>query len=283
MNSIMKYIIPSKTFVVGEYNVMFNGEGVLLATHPCFFIEISDAITINEDLDFHDFSVPRKDIVITGNDKAGFGKSSAGFLALFKHLIYGHLTENDSIDIKRMLEFYKSISLSKNKPSGADIVTQLLGNITIFANEKSYSVNWPFEKYEILIFKTKTKIKTYEHLSQDLHISNRDLVAMQDQVNSVKTGLKNQKIYDVINGINQYNKVLFGLGLVSEETQELLKEIKNDENILATKGCGALCNDVIITLNDKANSDSIKKNLESLGLKYTSSTDNLSGGLNVVC
>lgn len=279
----MEYVIPSKTFIVGEYNVVFNGEGVLLATQPCFSVKVSDDFTVNESLDFLDFSTPKKNLMITGNDNAGFGKSSAGFLALFKHLIYGHLRENENIDIKRMLDFYKSLSLSKNKPSGADIVTQLLGSVTIFANEKSYSANWPFENYEILIFKTKTKIKTYEHLSQDLGISNRDLVSLQEQVNSVKTSLQNQKIDNMIDGINQYHNILFGLGLVSENTQKILQEINNDKNILAAKGCGALCNDVIITLNDKQNSDSIKKNLESLGLKYISNTDNLSGGLNVVC
>lgn len=268
------YRVPSKTFIVGEYNVIYGGNGVLLATKPDFLVNIVGN-QFHKPIDYLDFSENREDIKISGGE-AGFGSSSAGFLSLYKFV-------NGSIDLSKMLLFYKSIATSKIKPSGADIVTQLLGKITLFAGSKSSTLNWDFSNYEILIFKTKTKIQTYKHLNSDFNLTSQDLLLLQEEVGKVIDGINYCNIENLSNGINNYQKILLKKNLVSEQTQNIMDEVSKINEVIAFKGCGALCNDAIITLNLKMNSDIIVKKLRELGLRYIASTGDVIGGINVVC
>ena len=165
----IKYTIPSKTFLLGEYSVLFGGDAILMATKPLFEI-IVDTDKIANDADMIDFSQGRDDILFR-NTCDGFGKSSAGFLALYNS------TYND-FEIKKIVRLYKGLSKSKINPSCADIVSQIIGFLTFFDGslvENSCQLDWLFYDVEIMIFKTNTKITTYKHLSENINICMRML------------------------------------------------------------------------------------------------------------
>lgn len=271
----IKYTIPSKTFLVGEYAVLFGCDALLIATKPLFDVSV-DTDKISDNSDMLDFSKRREDVSFASSCD-GFGKSSAGFLSIYQSIY-------KNADIKEIVNFYKSISSSSIKPSCADIVTQIIGGITFFNGnsvEDSSQLDWCFDDVEIMIFKTNTKISTYKHLSNSINLRNLEL--MRRIVKKTKSAIVTKSAEKLSTAIHDYYYALLEENLVIESTKKLIEKIVVIDGVLAAKGCGALCADVIITLNYREASASIRENLDFLGLSYISSTNDLVGGINVVC
>lgn len=249
----MKLSIPSKTFICGEYNVLLNGIGIVVATEPSFII--SDSQVIHDPYD----------------NTGGFGLSGAKFLS--KYLNNRNLSD---ITISHMLKAFKS---EYPNQSGADIITQYLGGITTINHNDYKSIQWQFADYELLIFKTNSKVDTYKHLS---NIPDLSTSIMNHYVRQVQEGLIHSKVQLVSNGINSFYLYLHRHGLVSETTGKLVKDIKSNCDVLAIKGCGTLCNDSIIVLCKKSSSNDIKSFANKIGIQYISSSNNIRRGVYVV-
>ncbi len=270
----IKYKIPSKTFLLGEYSVLFGGDAILMATKPLFEI-IVDTDKIVNDANMIDFSQERDDIIFV-NTCDGFGKSSAGFLALYNS------TYND-FEIENIVRLYKGLSNSKIKPSCADIVSQIIGGLTFFDGSlvgNSCQFGWLFSDVEIMIFKTNTKITTYKHLSENINIQNLSLLC--DIVQRAKNAILTKSAGTLAAAINDYHRALLTENLVIKSTKELIEKIINIDGVLAAKGCGASCADAIITLNYKNASASIREDMKNFGLSYIANTDDFVGGMSVV-
>ena len=248
----MKLSIPSKTFLVGEYNVLFGGSAVLIATEPSFAIENNH---INDPY----------------NGNGGFGLSGAKFIASY-YDIYRNLNVHDAVDKFRSRESLQS---------GSDVICQLLGDITIIHPEKKYnSIEWPFKDHELLIFKNTSKVNTY----QNIDISKRlDVERMNIYVNMVENALETENTDLFSEGIDLFFKYILSEALVSTSAKDHVFALSEMDEVLAVKGCGALCNDVIITFNHKSNSENIKSFAKRLGLIYTASSADMRGGTYVVC
>ena len=123
------YSIPSKTFICGEYGVLYGGNAVLMATNPSFILDEKSVI--------HD----------PYNGGGGFGLSGAKFIA----------SQAKDGDFSGVIEKFKNLH---NGQSGSDVICQIFGKITIIESGKYFSLDWPFDEYEILIFKNSSKINT---------------------------------------------------------------------------------------------------------------------------
>lgn len=249
----MKLSIPSKTFICGEYNVLLNGTGIVIATEPSFIMSDTQVV-------YDPYS-----------NTGGFGLSGAKFLSA-----YLNNRNLSNISIFHMLKTFKS---EYPNQSGADIINQYLGGLTIINHNDYKTIPWQFGDHELLIFKTNSKIDTYKHLS---NIPNLSTSVMNQYVHQVQEGLIGNDVQLVSNGINSFYSYLHKHSLVSETTGELVEYIKSNCDVLAIKGCGTLCNDSIIVLCKKSSSSDIKSFANKIGIQYISSSNNIRRGVYVV-
>lgn len=135
------YSVPGKTFLAGEYLAVKEGPTLFILTKPVFETVISKGeglidgihsespaglyIAKNKDL-FQEVNIRFK---AAYDGKGGFGASTAQFLA-----VYSFVQGSSDIDPLDMLEDYYEVAWQGvgTKPSGADLVAQLCGQIVYF-------------------------------------------------------------------------------------------------------------------------------------------------------
>lgn len=244
----MKFSIPSKTFICGEYGVLYGGNAVLMATNPSFILD-------------------EKSVIYDPYDGGGgFGLSGAKFIA----------SQAKGGDFSGVIEKFKNLHTGQ---SGSDVVCQIIGNITVIKNGKYFSLNWPFDGCEILIFKNSSKVNTHEHLE---NLPAIDVNLINSFIDSVICGIQKINVEAFTNGINLFFKYLISQNLASKDCLEKVEKLSKNCKILTVKGCGTLCHDVIITVNHKSESDKIKSFAKSLDLIYTTNSEDIRGGAYVV-
>ena len=258
---------PSKTFLVGEYIALSGGPALILNTQPRFeliadntnskipckqqgmrasspagkLLKLFQQEFMGYQLSFQD---PHKG---TG----GFGASSAQFamVLLLKHLANNHHEIN--IDTSSVLNLYQQCCWNGQglSPSGADVIAQMNGEITFYhASERRLEkLLWPFTDIDFCLIRTGQKIATHRHLSElstdafhNQQLINNSLSAYRD--------ILDNKSAQFVDGIQLYGKILDELNLVAEHTKQLLQQITQNPNVVATKGCGALGADVILVI-----------------------------------
>lgn len=248
----MKLSIPSKTFVLGEYNVLYGGSAVLIATEPSFIIG---------DDDIYD---PYK-------GSGGFGLSGAKFIA-------SYYKEFQNLNVYDAIEEFRS---KERVQSGSDVVCQLMGNVTIIHPHKTYnSVKWPFKNHELLIFKNTSKVNTHQNIGVSRSL---DVEKMNRFVNMVEHSMETESIELFSEGVGMFFEYMLSESLVSDSARDHVLALLEMDEVLAVKGCGALCNDVIFTFNHKSVSEKIKSFAKQRGLIYTASSADIRGGAYVVC
>lgn len=289
--------VPSKTFLSGEYNVLFGGSSLIINTEKRFFLEYTKSDTKKIDgikrkspagrlismfpqvfskcfIKFHD----------NYSKSGGFGASSAQFVMCYK--VYSMLT-GQTISIPQFLKIYK-ICASNNdninnveqsiSPSGADCVSQFIGNITYFnsKNNTTNQLNWPFEEFDFLIFKTLKKTITHRHL---LRLRKFDTQLLELNTLYIYKGLISKNINYLSKGITGFYHTLKSHNLVSNNTKLIIKHLKTIEGFVAAKGCGALGSDTIIVIVKKEMAENFITSIDSNVLSYCASSKNLSNGL----
>lgn len=277
--------VPSKTFLVGEYLALTGGPSITLNTAPYFELIVNTADTdfINT---FHpdspagkyliehpellqDYSFEFKD---PHAGAGGFGGSTAQFALLY---LLHTKTNKDSIPLAKLqevLEIYIRLAKTKNAiaPSGADLIGQLTGGITYF-NRATMQINkyaWPFIGYSYLIFRTNYKIATHEHLAA-LKLPSPDILhTMQAVVAKAELALASNTFSNLITAVNKYRDLLATTNLTIAATKTTLRQLQQNPNILACKGCGALGADVILVLCESNKTADIIKYAAQYGLSH---------------
>lgn len=218
----MKLRCPSKTFLVGEYAVLNGGPCLLLATEPYFTWENQT------------FLDPHRGL-------GGFGASGAKFV--FEAYLQGCL------DAAHALKKFRDSPLSTGG-SGADIVCQYTGGVTYFHPEKNIieKLDWPFSDLSIFLIHTGHKILTHQHLEKHSNIASLPLAQLQHVVQFVHRAILEKDSTLLLYGISQYHTELDKLGLICDNTHQLLQKIYQRSEVLAAKGCGALGADVILVV-----------------------------------
>lgn len=248
---------PGKTFLIGEYAVLEKAPAILVNTKPRFYFSITKGNCTNY---FHPESpagqwlkkYPQisESYCIESWDpyygEGGFGLSSAQFnlVYLLDGFLKGELPEK--IDLFKMWKAYRSLEFSGQKPSGADIISQWMGDLCVFVPEpfKTHSVKWPFPDLDFFLIRTGVKLNTWEHLNQiqtGKHFSHLSVLAKQGV-----TYVENSDTENFVSILKEYADCLEQENLVHEKTQNFLNELKKIKQIITTKGCGALGAEVVV-------------------------------------
>lgn len=291
----MKFVLsaPSKTFLIGEYLATQGGTAIIAATTPRFQLEVSSGKTgisgispicpAGKFLDRHsgDFA----DLEIKFQDPhsgaGGLGASSAQYALLLYFWI--HVIKGKK-DISRQafnhLEEYIGDSWSGvgMKPSGADMVAQITGDVSVVnpSTHTVYSTKWPFEKLAFSLFRTGRKVATH------LHLQNVSLVPkgiLQEIADVTVKGLQEKSETIFLAGVKTYGETLAQFGFLDNESAKTIKAIYTWPETLAVKGCGAMGADIIMIVHRNEMTDTIICKAKELNLDFVAGNQNVSPGI----
>lgn len=250
----MKWSIPAKTFLLGEYAALQDGPAIVLTTTPCFEVGLSKEqinpvihpkspaglfwarAEVDAELTWHD---PFQGI-------GGLGASSAQFLGA-----YLAATPQSHFDQEALLNAYWACSWQDQqgvRPSGYDVLAQASsGCVYIHRQDKSYtSFSWPFTDLAFILLHTGDKLATHHHL-QNIRLSEA-MASLTSIVLSGKDAFERADSHQLLNAVSAYHQKLTGLDLVAERTQQQRANLLDDPDVLACKGCGAMGADVLLAL-----------------------------------
>lgn len=291
----LKFKVPGKTFLAGEYLVLHGGPACVMLTEPCFELAIGRGTGSLEGIhpqspagkffalykkDFEGFQMSFRDPY---QGKGGFGASTAQFLGLYSFRLLREGFQQDMeklIDYKELLETYYSCAWDGQgvRPSGADLVGQLKGALTLFDKQSgNISVKkWPFTDIEAFLVHTGNKIATHEHLK---NISDFDPSELKSSFNIIRQGLDEGVSTQLIDGVNLYAQSLEKLSLTCPETLKLLRDLRGLRGVVAAKGCGALGADVVLVLCNTKSTETFLDYCKLNSLSLIASSKNISQGL----
>lgn len=271
----MNFLVPGKTYLVGEYSVLLNGSAIGVATNPAFQVDYA----ATDSLIFHQDSPAGKYLARQGETRkvsitdpyqfGGFGKSTAEyFAAIIPDLLKSEQKFNS------ILAEYRSL----HQGSGMDLAFQYFGNVCLADPQIKFyqTFNWHFSNLDFCILSTGLKINTHEHLSQlDLTLI-RDLPALSDQITRVYA---ENKEFEFLSLMKDWCKELESRKLTHEHSLELKRQLEEHPAIKLAKPCGALGADVIIIFFAKSQRNEIHDYLQDRKFQICAYSADLAGGV----
>ena len=251
----MKWLFPAKTFLVGEYVALQGGPALILTTTPCFEVGLEKGTpTCNFPVgspahNFWQKNLSFDNYIINWHDPyfglGGMGASSAQFLGIYyaRNFIKKYSFQYEDLLSEYLQHAWNGKGIA---PSGYDVIAQAMGgSVYIEGLTKIYkNYSWPFPDISFILLHTGKKQATHTHLQ------NLDKIHRLDKLTNLsQTVCDNFLKIDstsFINAINDYYLTLCELNLVAQHTQEMISFLKNDNDILAIKGCGALGSDILL-------------------------------------
>lgn len=294
---MIKLSCPSKTFLLGEYLVLNEGEALVLNTEPRFefsvntrgegqvqglspkspagqWIRQNRMVFEKVDVDFFDPHM----------GAGGFGASSAQYLLV--HIatqILKNPGRHEDFNIEQIWRAYRqveTVSLEGLRPSGADIVGQYMGGMCHFQTEpfQAQSYRWPFDDYDVVLAHTGRKTATHEHLRGLQRVETGELEIV------FKRAMETLAVHDApafFDSVNDYYAELLELGLVAETTQVAVTTLLSQPYVRAAKGCGAMGSDVVAIFVAKENRHLLNQPLYDMNLRVVADTSQIQRGFEV--
>jgi mevalonate kinase len=289
----MKLVIPGKTFLVGEYAVLVGGRALGVATEPYFQTEFDDQhmTSVHENsaagLLLKSIGLTKMEInsVVSSYGVGGFGQSTAEFIATWFH---NHTIRDSDVPtfLKNIFNQYRDLfdihpDLQKIKPSGADLITQLMGKITYFDPEviHSKSLNWAFPEIDFDIISTGVKVATHEHLATLDLKSLEPLCDLSENVLSAYLSINQEQFLD---SMNEWSLKLIDLGLQHNHSLDLKQLLEKCPEVMLAKPNGALGADTITVFYKSANKYTVREYLKNNNILYVTGLDGISRGAHYV-
>lgn len=278
----MQWNIPAKTFLLGEYIALQHGPALLIGTQPCFRLK---AIAEKELRGIHPESPAgklfRQQNFSSGFEwfdpyqgKGGLGASSAQFVGLYQALCQ---EKKRPFQTEEMLELYYQHAWDGQgaRPSGYDIISQSAQQMSFIHQQNNIikTLSWPFDDLDFILVHTGKKLATHQHLQS--FSSSVPLEKLSKIVYQAKAALEQKNADAFINCINNYQQALFESGFTAEHSLQLINELKQNKNILAIKGCGAMGADILLILCKKAQYQTTTSQLLQKNIQIIAKTDNL--------
>ena len=279
----MKWLIPAKTFLVGEYAAIVGGPAILLTTNPCFELVLSKEASgcgFHPDSPAHQWWMrqQRTDVKLTWHDPyqghGGMGASSAQFLGTY---LASQYLQNQSIVKENLLTAYMECAWHGEgmPPSGYDVLAQSsFGCVYIDKTKEHYqSYRWPFEDLAFVLVHTGQKLATHDHLQNlKLPAQPSELVEI---VRLAKKAFEMGNSPLLIDAVNAYREQLLCLGLVAQHSIQHVRFFQTWPDVLAAKGCGARGSDVILLLIYKEKLPKCIKKLSALDWQIIATHEDL--------
>jgi mevalonate kinase len=288
----MKWQIPAKTFLLGEYCALAGQSAIVLTTTPYFELTLKtvdncsitrvnprevglncqQTLTHERNLNsIHPHSPAGRwwqeqalDEGLVWTDpyqgRGGLGASSGQFVAIY--LAVCHLKKT-SPTLDHMLKAYHQVAWSGKglRPSAYDVMAQSQ-QACVFINQQNQLIEshaWPFEDLSFFLLHTGVKLATHHHL-QEITLP-KEIPLLSTLVEKGIQAFKKSNSNQIIECINAYHSQLARLHLVTEHSLNSIETLKTQPEILAIKGCGALGADVLLIVCASSNKSSLKKKL----------------------
>lgn len=265
----MKWKIPAKTFLLGEYAAIAEASAIILTTSPYFELSLTSDERLAEihpqspaGLWWQYENCPGSGLFWEDPYKSigGLGASSAQFLACY--LATCHV-QNKTPDMNSMLAAYYQSAWSGEglRPSGYDVIAQSQGGCVFINKQKKIiqSYAWPFKDLSFLLIHTGFKLATHNHLKEAaLPMQIDHLSALVD---AAKIAFEQEKSNLLTQTINDYHQALAELDLVAQHSLDFIRLIQSWPETNAVKGCGAMGADILLILAECRNIPSLKKKL----------------------
>lgn len=266
--------VPGKSFLAGEYLALKKGPCLMCASRPRF--ELVAQTGTGKISGIHAASPAGKllaenaeyfqkwdlEFVDPHEGRGGWGASTAQFLTAYvlnEWRASCELETLKSLSISRLLEAYwkQAWSGEGQQPSGADLVAQYKGALTLFEKRAGLVAvyDWNFSEIDFALIPTGKKLATHEHLKT---LADFDESSIESAMTMIKSGLQSGNSEEFVVGIESNGRALEELGLVAPHTQEMLRDLLRKPGVLAAKGCGALGADVVLVIYSKAHRDQFK-------------------------
>ncbi|MBI2608041.1 MAG: hypothetical protein HYW47_00375 [Deltaproteobacteria bacterium] len=274
------YSCPGKVFILGEYACL-KGTSALVGTFlPRFELKLlrKKKHEIKILIPFHKDS-PAGKLLLNNQEllseytlqwmdpyktPIGVGSSSAQFLLSLnavRDLKKKKLSSQEDI----LKEYWHYNPTHIYKPSGCDVMAQLIGGITVIKNEplKTKSVPlWRDESSSFLLAFTGEKVKTHEQLKElyQKGFPHKYAPTLSRLDNLVLNGIsawerENPELLGKV--INQYQQVLH-TSLVSTSYHSLIESIQSLPFVYGCKGSGAQGGDSLLILYKKKEEEKLK-------------------------
>jgi mevalonate kinase len=285
----MKWAIPAKTFLLGEYVALAGGPAIILTTTPCFELSLSHQSGLQS---IHKASPAGRWWAMQNLNKGlqwfdpyhgrgGMGASSAQFVGAY---LASLTLQQKKLSLGDLLEAYLKSAWSGEgvAPSGYDVLAQVLyGCVYINKTQGIYQqYTWPFKDVGFLLLHTGKKLATHEHLEQ--MVVPQQTANLAAIVDKAKEAFEKASSYPFVAAINAYYEALIEMNLVALHTSQHVASFKKRNDILAVKGCGALGADVILLIVPIEKQDSISEELANLGWIILANTYNLHRGPSLI-
>jgi mevalonate kinase len=289
--------VPGKSFMAGEYLAVKGGPSLVFTSRPRFQLKVTPGTgTVtgihpdspagqlirdhqsyfkNHDLEFVD----------PHGGRGGWGASTAQFLMAFVVNEWRDSCELEtlkSLSISRLLDHYWQYAWNGQgvRPSGADLVAQYKGSLTLFDRESGLIdvFKWPFADIDFALIPTGQKLATHEHLRK---LPDFDASSLLASVKSLQEALRVGDDAGFVAGIRAAGAGLSALGFVAEKTAALLTGLQTSPAVLAAKGCGALGADVVLIVYRVKDRAAIVDHVRAQGLAIAATSEELSHGLEI--
>jgi len=276
----MNWLIPAKTFLVGEYAAICGAPAILLTTSPCF--ELS--LIAKEGLEGIHSESPagrwwlaqhHQQMGLKWQDPyqglGGLGASSAQFLGAYLADSY---LKRKIPSREDLLETYLNHTTSEKglKPSGYDVLAQSLNGCVYIDRQGGICQHdaWPFEDLAFILIHTGKKLATHEHLQATTLLPSIDqLIAIVHQAKMAFDSANSQAFIDAVNA---YYQELLEMNLVAHYTKEQILFFKTEENVLGIKGCGAMGADVLLVLVPQQKEEEMSARWSAMGFDLIART-----------
>lgn len=265
----MKWLIPAKTFLLGEYAAVAEASAIVLTTTPCFELSLTSEKGLGgihpqspaglwwQQQNCSDFGLLWRDPY---KGCGGLGASSAQFLG--SYLASCHL-KNQVPNMETMLQAYYQSAWTGTglRPSGYDVIAQSQQGC-VYINKHQQTIQsfaWPFEDLSFFLIHTGTKLATHHHLKETPLPKQIDYLSTL--VDEAKQAFEQINSGQFIHCINKYHEKLTELNLVAAHSAQLIKQFKEKPEVVAMKGCGALGADILLIITSRPNAPILNKKL----------------------
>ena len=270
----MKWSIPAKTFLLGEYAAITGASAIVLTSSPCFELALTDKTGLDG---IHPESPAGQWWAGCGHEGAGLlwhdpyhgrggmGASSAQFIGTY--LASMHLQKKVASQQGLLDAYLQNSYLGEGlRPSGYDVLAQSLQGCVYINRQKALcqTYTWPFHDIAFFLVHTGKKLATHHHLqTMSLPSEVNQLAYLVDKAQQAFEYADQGLIVDMVNA---YHQQLATMNLVAEHSMEHIKFFREQVDVLAVKGCGAMGADVLLLLVPRKKQEAVSYRLSTMGL-----------------
>ncbi|MCC5791657.1 MAG: hypothetical protein JJT82_03490 [Legionellaceae bacterium] len=251
----MRWQIPAKTFLLGEYAALADAAAIIATTRPCFQVEktsepvltgIHPLSPAGQYWQHHAKATYGLRFVDPWQGQGGLGASSAQFIGAWLAQAETAMVAGGDHEADLLAAYYQfAWDGTGVRPSAYDLMAQRAGGL-FFCNRRQHtarSVRWSLPDLDFILVHSGQKLATHHYLQQE---TLPDCAAELGQYsNDGWQALQNQDTALWIASVQKAGLCLQKAGLLAAHSQDLITQFSALPAVFCAKGCGAMGADVI--------------------------------------